>query len=83
MHELARSPQQIGAIIRRVREARKMTQTEMAAHLGVRQATLSNIETGSTDLKISTLLKILAMLDLELSIASRSKATSRDIEDIF
>lgn len=83
MKGLARSPQQIGAIVRRIREGRKMTQAELAAYLGVRQATLSRVEAGSTDLKLSTLLKILAALDLELSIAPRSRATSGDIEAIF
>lgn len=83
METFARSPQQIGLLLRNIREGRNLNQAQFAARLGLRQATVSQIEAGATDLKISTLFKILAALDLELCIAPRSKASADDIEDIF
>ncbi len=81
MTDLARSPKQIGNIIRRARKHRGWTQTQLADHAGLRQETISLIETGHPAAKLDTLLAILAALGLEFQVTPRSKANA--IEDIF
>jgi HTH-type transcriptional regulator/antitoxin HipB len=51
--------------------------------MGLRQETISLIETGSPSTRIETLLMVLAALDLEFQIAPRSKGSSENIERFF
>ncbi|WKL59030.1 hypothetical protein Q1W73_03170 [Asticcacaulis sp. ZE23SCel15] len=59
-----------------------MTQADLAGTTGLRQATISEVETGQEGTKLATLLCVLAALDLEITISSRTR-DSHDIEDIF
>jgi HTH-type transcriptional regulator/antitoxin HipB len=83
MSDLARTPQQIGNLIRRVRKKNDLSQTELASRAGVRQETISLIETGNPAAKLQTILAVLAALNLEFRITPRSKTTAADIEQIF
>lgn len=83
MSDLARSPRQLGNIVRRARKKIGLTQTELGALVGCRQETISLIESGNAATRIDTLLAVLAGLDLEIKIAPRSKGAPTDIEDIF
>ena len=83
MADLARTPKQIGNMIRRVRKKRGLNQTELADAAGFRQETISLIETGNPAARLETILAVLAALDLEFQIFARSKGGSADIEDIF
>ncbi|MYF89573.1 MAG: transcriptional regulator, partial [Boseongicola sp. SB0676_bin_33] len=47
------------------------------------QETISLIETGNPAAKMKTILAVLAALDLEFRIGSRTKGSAKDIEDIF
>lgn len=80
---IARSPKQLGTIIRNVRRKRKLTQTELGAKTSLRQATISKIENGEGAVKTETLCDVLAALGLELVVRERGKSGSKDIEDIF
>lgn len=82
MADIARSPKQLGNIIHRARKQRGMTQTELANRTGLRQALISEIETGNDGTKMSTIYTLLAALDLELIVGTRS-ASTKNIEDIF
>jgi len=82
MADIARSPKQIGNIIHRARKQRGMTQTELANRTGLRQALISQIETGHDGTKMSTIYTLFAALDLELMVGTRS-ASTKNIEDIF
>jgi len=79
----ARTPRQIGNLIRRARKQRGWSQSQLAQRVGVRQGTISLIETGNPATKLETLLAILAALDLELQVASRLKGSRAGIEDLF
>jgi len=81
--ELARTPKQIGAIIQRARKNRGWSQTELGDRAGLRQETISLIETGNKATKLETILSVLAALDLEFRIDARAKSDPREIEDIF
>jgi HTH-type transcriptional regulator/antitoxin HipB len=72
MNDLARSPKQIGNIIRNARKRLNLTQAELGSKTGIRQETISLIETGNSSPRIESLLAVLAALDLEFRIAPRA-----------
>lgn len=83
MSTLSRTPIQIGHVIRRKRQQLKLSQSELAERTGLRQSTISTLETSSQDSKISTLCAILPVLNLDIIFAERQPASMDDFEDIF
>jgi HTH-type transcriptional regulator/antitoxin HipB len=83
MKQSARTAKQIGAIVRRTRRHIGMTQTALAERIGLRQATISRLEKGEDDTKLSTLLDALTALGLEIIIDKRGKVSGTDLEDLF
>ena len=83
MDDLARNPKQIGNIIQRARKKQGLNQSELGAKAGLRQETISLIETGNPAAKMKTILAVLAALDLEFRIAARSKLDHADFESMF
>jgi len=83
MDQIARTPQQIGAAVRRRRKQMALSQQELGARIRLRQATISRLEAGEPGTRLQTLLDALAALGLEIVIRPRTKAASDDIEDIF
>lgn len=83
MADLARTPRQIGAVVRRARQRRSLSQAQLGETVGLRQETISLIETGNPATKLETILKVFAVLDLEFRIAPRSKSGGADLEDVF
>lgn len=83
MNELARTPKQIGNIIRRARKKRGLTQAQLGQFAGLRQETISLIESGNVATRLETMLAVLAALDLEFRITGRSKSRAANIENIF
>ncbi|WP_018875686.1 helix-turn-helix domain-containing protein [Thioalkalivibrio sp. ALE31] len=79
---LARTPKQIGTIVRRVRRKQGLTQAALGEKSGLRQETISLIENGNPATRLETLLAVLAALDLEFHIAPRARSTA-SIEEIF
>lgn len=82
-NQIARTPEQIGAAIRRRRKALHLTQKALGEKVKLRQATVSDLESGEPGAQLSTLLDVLATLDLELVIRPRTKASAADIEAVF
>jgi HTH-type transcriptional regulator / antitoxin HipB len=82
METIARTPLQLGNHIRQRRRELGLTQEKLAAKVGVRQRTVSDIET-SAAARFDTVLRTLAALDLELVIRPRTKGSARDIERLF
>ena len=80
MHDLARTPQQIGALIRRHRKRLGLSQRNLGDRAGLRQETISLIETGNPAARLDTMLAVLAALELEFQIAARSR--SPDPQDL-
>ena len=83
MNDLARTPRQIGTLIQRARKKRNWTQMQLAERAGLRQATISVIESGERPAKLDSILSVLGALDLEFRICDRTKGHARDIEDLF
>ena len=83
MDLIARTPQQLGAAIRRQRKRARLSQDELGTKIRLRQATISKLEAGEPATRLKTLLDSLAALDLELVIRPRTKGSAADLEDIF
>jgi len=83
MNAVARDLKQVGNAIRRARKKKGLSQKDLASKVGIRQGTLSLIESGNSDSKMETVLAVLAALDLELQIAPRLKGWSQDMEGMF
>ncbi|MDB5672778.1 MAG: transcriptional regulator [Alphaproteobacteria bacterium] len=81
--EIARTPKQLGNLIRRARRNLGLSQTQLGERTGLRQATISQIEAGKSATRLDSLLKTLATLELEIRIAPRSMTSASDIEAIF
>ena len=83
MANLARDSKQIGNIIRRTRKKLGLSQKELGAKAGVRQETISLIESGTSGGRVETLLAVLSVLGLELQIVPRSKGWADEMEKFF
>jgi HTH-type transcriptional regulator/antitoxin HipB len=83
MDAIARTPKQLGALIQRRRRLLGLSQTEAADRTGLRQEMISKIEGGSPGAAIRSICDLLAALDLELSVAPRSRGSAQDIEAVF
>lgn len=81
MSDPARTPKQIGTIIRHNRKRLGLSQTALGDRAGLRQETISLIETGNPATRLDTALAVLAALDLEFQITMRSRR--RDVEDLI
>jgi HTH-type transcriptional regulator / antitoxin HipB len=82
MDQIARSPQQLGAALRRRRRALRLTQADLAARAALRQATVSSAEAGQAAMQLHTLMDLLAALDLELVLRPRTKGAAA-VSDLF
>lgn len=79
----ARTPKQLGAIVRRERRRQGLTQTDLGDRIGLRQATISKLEAGEPATQLRTLLDALTALDLEIRIGERAQSSTDDIERLF
>lgn len=83
MDSIARTPRQLGNTIRRARKALALTQGQLGARMGARQATVSTLEKGEAATQMRTLMDALAALELEIVVRPRSGTTPEELEDIF
>jgi HTH-type transcriptional regulator/antitoxin HipB len=82
MELIVRTTRQLANAIRVRRRKLGLSQDQLAAKIGVRQGTLSDIE-NARSARLDTLLRIFAVLDLELLVRERTKSSADDIEAIF
>ncbi len=83
MDHIARTPKQLGAVLSRLRNLASLNQSDLGQKAGLRQATISKIESGSPTTQIDSICSVLAALDLELHIVPRRKDEAQSIEDLF
>lgn len=83
MEQVVRTSEQLGNFLQRRRRQLALTQQQLAAKTGVRQPTISDLETSARETRTGTLLSTLAALDLELVVRTRTKSSAKDIEAIF
>lgn len=82
MNQIARTTKQIGVAVRRRRRALGWSQSDLGSKAGLRQATISTLESGEPGTRLHTLIDVMAALELEVVIQDRSKAP-KSIEDLF
>ena len=68
----ARTPAQLGPILRSIRIERGLTQQEAGAKVGLKQSTVSAIESRAAHSSVDTLYKLLSALELELVVRDKS-----------
>jgi HTH-type transcriptional regulator / antitoxin HipB len=74
------SVQAMGRALRDARRERGWTQAELAERSGVAQPTVSNVERAANAVSLDTLLRLLAVLELELAVRPRA---SNDLAAIW
>jgi HTH-type transcriptional regulator / antitoxin HipB len=72
MDYVARTPAQLGPILRSLRSERSLTQQEAGAKVGLKQSTVSAIESHSATSRVDTLYKLLSALNLELVVRDKT-----------
>ena len=71
METLALTPAQLGMALRNARKAVRLSQKSAGAKVGMKQSTVSVMETDCARTSVESLYKLLSALDLELVIRSR------------
>lgn len=74
MGKIIRNNKQFGEAVRRARLEQSLRQVDLARKASVRQALISELENGATTAKLDTVIKVLAALDMDLSVVPRQKA---------
>jgi len=74
MKNIIRNNKTLGEAIRRERRTLNLRQVDLARKASVRQALVSGLENGETQAKLDTIIKVLAALELDLTIVPRQKA---------
>lgn len=82
MNQIARTAKQLGVAIRRRRRALGLSQSDLGSRAGLRQATISTLESGEPGTRLRTLVDVMTALELEVVIQERSKAP-KSIEELF
>ena len=70
-----RTSKQLGEAIRAQRLKLKLRQTDLARKASVRQALISELENGAISARVDTVIKVIAALDLDLTIIPRQSAS--------
>jgi HTH-type transcriptional regulator/antitoxin HipB len=81
-NSIVRTPDQFGAVIRRQRKLKSLTQAQLGYKTHLRQATISALETGEGGIQLKTLTDVLAALNLELVVRERTTYTP-NMEELF
>ena len=68
-----RNNNEFGEAVRRARLEQGMRQVDLARKASVRQALISELENGVTSAKLNTVIKVLAALEMDLSVIPRRK----------
>ncbi|MEO5960556.1 MAG: helix-turn-helix domain-containing protein, partial [Opitutaceae bacterium] len=67
-----KTPQQLGAVLKGFRRERKLTQSAAGASVGLPQNAISEMETNPGPASLARIFKLIAALDLELVVRSRT-----------
>lgn len=83
MNQIARSPDQLGIAVQQQRLAHNLSQSALARLVGTSQKTISKIENGNPATRIETLFAVMAALDMQMTLGSRTQDSGKTIGDIF
>lgn len=74
MERAIRNTRELGEAIRLARLNKSLRQVDVARKASVRQALVSELENGATTAKLDTVIRVLAALDMDITIVPRRKA---------
>lgn len=77
------SPETLGQALRAERKQKGMSQKVVGHSVGMEQHTISKIEKGNPGTELNTLFRLLAALDLELTIQPRKKPAMESAGDTW
>jgi HTH-type transcriptional regulator/antitoxin HipB len=83
MRTKAINQKSLGIILRSARKNKSLTQAETGGVVGADQTTISHIERGESNLRIDTLFRILAALDMEMIVRPRERAPNMNEGDTW
>lgn len=83
MDVVLRDERQLGDALRRLRRQAGLTQEALGARAGLRQATISKLESGAEATRLSTLVAVLTALGQELVLRDRTAENPLSLEDLF
>lgn len=75
------SPKILGQILKSARSQKGLTQEQAGNLVGITQAMISRIERGETHIRVDTLFRLLAALELEMTIQPRDKTDGKNKGD--
>ncbi len=81
MDYVARTPAQLGQILRSCRKQRALSQQQVAAQIGMKQPTISAAENGRGGTSLESVYRLLSALGLELVIRDPTTASSTRAPD--
>ena len=81
MDHVARTPAQLGQILRSCRKLRALTQLQVAAKTGMKQSTVSTAERDGNATSVETLYRLLSALGLELVVRDPSTQGSARVPE--
>lgn len=78
-----RSVRDFGAFVRDRRRDLGLTQGQLATRAGVSQRWLAAVEAGKSTVQLGLVLRVLAVLDIELEVASPTAPPGVDLDDVM
>jgi HTH-type transcriptional regulator/antitoxin HipB len=73
MDKALRSAQDIGPLVRFLRKSENLTQEQLSKITGIKQQTISAIESGTQEASLKTIFTLLSTLNLELAVRPRKQ----------
>jgi DNA-binding XRE family transcriptional regulator len=83
LYQIERVKLKFAHLLAYAREGMHLTQKQLADKIGVKQQLISRIESGSENLTLETLTKILTSLKLALKIAAHVRKNQEDIVELI
>jgi HTH-type transcriptional regulator/antitoxin HipB len=80
MAQIINSPKSLGHAIKQARKAKKLNQTEAGNIFKIDQTTFSSIEQGAPGTRLETLFRVLAALNLEITINPKKNNPDKEGE---
>jgi HTH-type transcriptional regulator/antitoxin HipB len=77
---LAKTPEQLGNILKGYRQQRQLTQAALAARLGLPQKTISLIENHPGTVPLARLFALMGALDIELRVGEGGRPASSKVD---
>lgn len=71
LEEILNDSKAIGDLLKRYRKEKKITQQELASFAGLSRVGVVKLEKNESDIKLSTLIKIVGLLGLDLVLKKR------------